>query len=207
MNRARSSGIASMTAIGLTIVAIGLAGCQSSPKVAYGDPQEIETVNTDFGSTDLQMIAAKMVDSLLVFPPIAEMTRDKRPVVVVAKVKNKTMQHIDTESVTDTIRTKLLRSGKFQFVDATTREQARNEIDFQNAGGMVDREKAVSVGKQTGAQFMLTSNLSEIKKTAGRTTDVYFKFTMNLLNLESGLLEWADEKEIRKTAKRSRFGI
>jgi PBP1b-binding outer membrane lipoprotein LpoB len=32
--------------------------------------------------------------------------------------------------------------------------------------------------------------------------DVYYVFNLNLINNESGLLEWADEKEIRKTATR-----
>ena len=36
-------------------------------KVQYGDAQAVETVDTDFGSTDLQATAAKMVESLLTF--------------------------------------------------------------------------------------------------------------------------------------------
>jgi len=117
------------------------------------------------------------------------------------------MQHIDTESVTDSIRTKLIRSGKFRFTDNTTRNQAAEEIKFQQESGMVDQNAAMRFGKQIGAEYLLTSNLAEIKKSAGRTTDVYYKFTMNLLNLETGILEWADEKEIRKVATKKRFGL
>jgi len=191
----------------LAVAMIGLTGCKGTPKVVYGDAQAVESVTTDFGSTDLQQISAKMVDSLLVFPPIVEETKTRRPVLLVDKVKNKTMQHIDTESVTDSIRTKLIRSGKFRFTDNTTRNQAAEEIKFQQESGMVDQNAAMRFGKQIGAEYLLTSNLAEIKKSAGRTTDVYYKFTMNLLNLETGILEWADEKEIRKVATKKRFGL
>ncbi len=187
--------------------ALLLTGCQSGPRVAYGDAQAVETITTDFGSTDLQQIAEKMVDSLLVFPPIVEETAKRRPVVLVDRVKNKTMQHIDTESLTDTIRTRLLRSGKFRFTDRTTDPQLTEEIRIQQESGLVNPATAARFGKQIGAEYMLTANLSEITKRAGRTTDVYYKFTMNLRNLETGMLEWADEKEIRKQAVRSRFGL
>ena len=101
----------------LLAAAIGLAGCQS--KVQYGDATEVETVNENFGSTDLQAITSKMVDSMLTFPPVMVLTANDRPIVFVDKIKNKTSEHIDTESVTDSISNKLLRSGKFRFIDMT----------------------------------------------------------------------------------------
>ena len=52
---------------------------------------------------------------------------------------------------------------------------------------------------------MLTANLSEIEQKFGRVTDVYYKFTLNLRNLRTGTLDWADEKEIRKTKVRPIF--
>ncbi|MBN1553066.1 penicillin-binding protein activator LpoB, partial [bacterium] len=108
----------------------GFWGCATTPQVQYGDATAVETTTTDFGSTDLQMIAEKMVDSLLSFPPIVELTSSRRPVVFVDNVKNKTMDHIDTESITDTISTKLLRSGKFRFVDMTKVEAVAEQYEY-----------------------------------------------------------------------------
>jgi uncharacterized protein (TIGR02722 family) len=147
-----------------------------------------------------------MVDSLLTFPPIVEMTAQRRPVLTVDKVKNKTMQHIDTESITDSIRTKLIRSGKFRFIDRTTDEAAIAELKTQQESGLVDPKTAVDFGQQIGSEFMLTANFSEIRQKQGSVTDTYYKFTMNLKNLKTGILEWSDEKEIRKTFKKSTFG-
>jgi len=189
----------------LSAAALTLAGCATS-NVQYGDAGSAKPITTEFGSSDLQQIAESMVDSLITFPPVVELTTQRRPVISVDKVKNKTMQHIDTESVTDSIRTKLIRSGKFRFIDRTTDEAAVDEIKIQQESGLVDKKTAVNFGQQIGAEFLLTANFAEIRQKAGGVTDVYYKFTMNLKNLKTGILEWSDEKEIRKVFKRSTFG-
>jgi len=187
----------------VTVAALTLGGCAT---VKYGDAGAVESTTVDFGSTDLQGIASKMVDSLLTFPPIVDVTSKRRPVLFVEKIKNKTTEHIDTESITDTISTKLLRSGKFRFVDMTKAQALKKQIDFQQDSGMVDEAKAVGIGRQIGAEYMLYGNLSSIVKRDGSTKDVYYKFTLKLMHLESGILEWQDEKEIRKTKSKSMFG-
>ncbi|GLS83346.1 penicillin-binding protein activator LpoB [Paraferrimonas haliotis] len=189
----------------LIVIGLGLSACQS--KVEYGDAGEVETVNENFGSTDLQAIAAKMVDSMLTFPPVMEMTANDRPIIFVDRIKNKTSEHIDTESITDSISTKLLRSGKFRFVDMTKVDAVRKQLDYQNSSGMVDPSTAISFGRQVGAQYMLYGNLSSIVKQQSSTRDVYYKMTMRLMDLETGLIEWQDEKEIRKTKSKSFLGM
>ncbi len=198
-------GIIAVLCAGMLSVTI-LPGCTTT-KVSYGDASEVETVTADFGSTDLQQIANKMVDSLLSFPPVVEITRQRRPVIFVDHIKNKTTEHIDTESITDTITTRLLRSGKFRFVDTGKVDAVRKQLEFQHGSGMVNPETAVRTGRQIGAEYMLYGNLSSIVKKRDGTKDVYYKFTLKLMDLESGLIEWSDEKEIRKTRKRSLFGL
>ena len=192
--------------VAATLAAMSLATGCAGPQVQYGDAGSVKPLSTEFGSSDLQQIADSMVDSLLVFPPVVELTAGKRPVITVDRVKNKTMQHIDTESITDSIRAKLIKSGKFRFIDRTTDAQTIEEIKTQQESGLVDKNTAVDFGKQIGAEFLLTANFSEIKQKAGSVTDVYYKFTMNLKNLKTGILEWSDEKEIRKVFKKSLFG-
>jgi hypothetical protein len=120
----------------------------------------------------------------------------------VERLKNKTSEHIDTESITDSISTKLLRSGKFRFVDMSRVNAAREQIDFQQNSGMVDPNKAMQFGRQVGAEYMLYGNLSSIVKSNKDKSDVYYKFTLRLMDLQSGLVEWADETEIRKTKQK-----
>ena len=121
-------------------ILIFVAGC-AGPQVQYGDAGSSKPLSTEFGSSDLQQIADSMVESLLIFPPVVEMTAKKRPVMSVDKVKNKTMQHIDTESITDSVRAKLIKSGKFRFIDRTTDEQTIDEIKTQQNSGLVDKKQ------------------------------------------------------------------
>ncbi|MBE0366213.1 hypothetical protein PULV_b0972 [Pseudoalteromonas ulvae UL12] len=190
----------------LAISVLTLSGCANRAVVSYGDANAVETTDISFGSTDLQKMANEMTDSMLLSPVVGTLTQNNRPVVFVERIKNKTSEHIDTESVTDSISTKLLRSGKFRFVDMTRVDAVKAQLNFQNDSGMVDQNKAVSFGKQTGAQYMLYGNLSSIVKTNKDVADVYYKFTLRLLDLESGLIEWADETEIRKTRQKAKIG-
>ena len=184
----------------LGMLALLASGCAST--VEYGDATSSKPISTDFGSSDLQQIASKMVDSMLADDILEEISVGGPPLLIVDKVKNKSMQHIDTESVTDSIRTKLIRSRKFSFQDRTTEAALSEELAYQQ----VAAADAVASGQQDAPRYMLTSNLSEIEQSAGRVKDVYYKFTMSLRDLKSGRLIWADEQEIRKQKTRSVFG-
>ncbi len=190
--------------IALLSLAVLLGGC--SNKVSYGDAQAVETTTVDFGSTDLQKIAGEMTESMLSSGAVVQITQGNRPIVFVESIKNKTSEHIDTESVTDSISTKLLNSGKFRFVDMDRVEAVRSQLNFQNNDELVNQNTAIQFGKMVGAQYMLYGNLSSIVKNAGSDKDVYYKMTMRLMDLETGLIEWADETEIRKQQEKSLLG-
>lgn len=183
-----------------------LTGCATT-KVNYGDAQAVESLTKDFGSTDLQMIADKMVDDMLTFPVVVQLTQNRRPVMFVDRIRNKTQEHIDTESITDTIQNKLINSGKFRFVDMTAVNAMADQLNYQKNSGLVNKSTSVKAGGHIGAEYMLNGNLSSIVKNAGGKSDVYYKFTLKLQNIQTGIVEWTSEKEIRKSSKRSTFGL
>ena len=186
----------------ISLALIALGGCTNKSVVRYGDATAVETTNINFGSTDLQNIAGKMTDSLLLSPVVGTLTANTRPILFVESIKNKTSEHIDTESITDSISTKLLRSGKFRFVDMARVAAVREQLEFQQNSGMVDDSKAIAFGQQVGAEYMLYGNLASIVKSNKDKSDIYYKFTLRLMDLQSGLVEWADETEIRKTKEK-----
>ena len=193
-----------MMLLSIALVIIFSSGCASTPNVSYGNPEQVETVTADFGSTDLQMIAEKMVNSLLATPLLQS---GKRPVMYVSSVKNKTDEHIDTKSITDKIKVTLLKSGRVQFSAVSeANDEIIKQLEYQNLTDYVDPSTRKNLGKQVGADYFLYGEITSIKKRAGKVEDVYFKITLNLVNISTGLLEWADEKEIRKSAKRPLLG-
>lgn len=182
-----------------------LTGC-SSTTVSYGNPDDTETVTVEYGSTDLQNIADKMVDSMLTAPVTHEITSQGRPVMFMDSIRNKTAEHIDTEAITDTIRTKLLHAGIFRFVDMSKVAAVKQQLEYQQNSGLVDPASRIHMGQQTGARYMVYGNLTSIVKDNGSLKDVFYQLTLNLMDLQSGELRWAEQKEIRKQAKKSTFG-
>ncbi|MBU3539580.1 penicillin-binding protein activator LpoB [Polynucleobacter sp. UK-Gri1-W3] len=187
-----------LSAIALSVAA--LAAC-SGPQVRYGDAKAVETVNADYGSTDLQMIAESMTRSLLQSKAISG-SKDA-PIVTLADVKNKTSEYIDTRVITDKIRTQLMKSGQVRFaVSITEMQNQTDELKRQNQSGLYKNSTIAKTGNMQGAQYRIEGSIASIVKNTKDVKDVYYVFNLNLINNESGLLEWADEKEIRKTATR-----
>ena len=194
-----------------------LSGCSS---VRYDDPDKVETLTIDFGSTDLQTLAASMVQSLNASPNLAYLNSpgkgdDKRIIMYMGGVNNRTSEHIDTTGITDSIRVSLLKGGRFRFV---TTQQGQNELGdqvrFQQDSGRVDPAMAKSFGKQLGAEVVLYGNLRSIEKTKDRSIesagvrkdDVWYQFVLECVSVESGEVLWAEEKDIRKARRKGLFG-
>lgn len=193
-----------MIKIVLFCILLLVSACSS--KVGYVNPDDGSTISTDFGASDLQQIANSMVDSLMTFPPIVEITKTRRPVVVVDRIRNKTRQHIDTEAITDSIRSQLVKSGKFRFIDRTSDAALIDEVRWQQESGLVNQASAVKFGKQFGAEYMLVGSISEIMNRTSSEKDVMYQFTLSFKNLTTGILEWSDDKKIRKYSERATFG-
>lgn len=193
---------------GLVLVTALLNGCATMPggsaptvggEVKYGDAKAVEQVNADFGSTDLQMIAEAMARSL------AQSVSGNRtkPLVTISDVKNKTSEYIDTRSITDSIRVQLLKSGTMRFAtDIAAMQNQTDELIRQNQSGLYKKSTVAKTGNMEGAQFRVEGNITSIVKRGSDIKDVYYKFSLIMTNIESGTIEWADEKEIRKTVKR-----
>ena len=182
--------------LAVTVLAVG--GC-AKPKTRYGDAGAVETVTNQFGSTDLQMLAEQMTQSMLQAPAIAG---GNLPILTVQEVKNKTSEYIDTRAITNRMRGTLQKSGRVRFaVDAAEMQRQKEELERQG-GEAYDQDKAVRQGKMVGAGFRLGGEITSIVKETKDTKDVYYQLFLSLTNIESGIEEWSDTKDIRKTTER-----
>ena len=176
-----------------------MAGC-AQEQTRYGDARAVETMTNQFGSTDLQMMAESMARSMLQAPVIAS---SNLPIVTVQEVRNKTSEYIDTRSITDSIRVQVLKSGTMRFMtDIEGMQNQTDELIRQNQSGLYKKSTTAKMGKMEGAQYRIEGNITSIVKKNNDVKDVYYKFSLLLTDVEAGSIEWADEKEIRKTSKR-----
>ncbi len=183
-----------------------LSACSSQPTVNYVDPNTVDTTAITFSSTDLQTTAKSMVDQMLASPVIVQLTAKSAPVMYVQGLTNNTSEFIDTQAITDTISTELLQSGQFQFVDMTKVNAIKKQLTYQNKSGMVDPNTAAKIGQQVGAQYMLYGDISSITQTNSSQVSQFYQVTMKLLNIQSGLIVWQGQQQIRKVATRKTVG-
>ena len=190
--------------IGTGAVAL-LAGCATP--TARETQLDRKAMTAALEPQDVRRTVEKMVDSMLADQEFIQEVGGKRPVLDISGIKNRSTMHIDMTSITDSIRTKLLRSRRFRFMDRTTSADDLEFMNDQALNGMTDPTKAVQMGQQSAAQMYLYGALTEMRQQVGGVTDRYYKFTLNLKDLRSGEIIWSDEQEIRKEQTRSTFGM
>lgn len=191
----------------LIVCLLGLTQCGPKAFVRGEYDENVEDTNllTDkWSESDMQNAVKDLVNSAVSHPAIRASNRP--PIVMVTRLQNKTDEHIDTQSITDMFQVELMRSGKVTFVDKAAREDISEEYDYQDSG-MVSRETKKGKGNQVGADFIMNGRLDSIVQQAGRDKTVYYKLTMNMTNLSTGLIVWTDHKQIRKKFKKQRVGL
>lgn len=200
------------------VLVLGVAAACSSTR--YKDAQEPETINIDWGSTDIQTFSDHMVASLLGSPSLSYLSKphkgeDQRVIAVMGGVVNETSEHINTEMITRSVRTSLLQSQRFRFVASDLGQaEVEKQVRFQQGSGRVDPAKAIAFGRQLGAEVVIYGSLASIEKRKGRSLeslgskkeDTYYQFVLNAVNVETGELMWANEEELRKQQVTSLFG-
>lgn len=171
----------------------------------YDDLSQERHLDDKFNETDMKEIATTMVQSLTESVVVKE--QKNRPVVLVTLMKNRTEEHIDMKSMTDKIRVSLIKSGKFRFTEKEVREELAEELEYQGASGYVDPAQARQKGKQIGANYFLTGEITDRVQEVGSKKYVYYKCTMNLVNIQTGIIDWTDEREIRKYYQKRSVGF
>ena len=190
----------------LSYILLVLAACgpRAFMKGTYEDPNEIKMLSDKFNENDMQLLAKKMISSLSSAKSM--INRPKKPVVIIELVRNRTSEHVDMKSLTDKIRAALINSGKFTFIEKDLRNTLVEEYDYQDSK-YVDKKTAKPIGKQIAADYILSGDLSSIVQQAGKDKQVYYKLNMNVTNITTGIIEWTDEKEIRKAFKKRSVGF
>ena len=164
---------------------------------------EANLLNDQWSESDMQTAVRFLVKSASNHYSIK--SKKRKPVVMVTRLRNKTSEHIDTQSIMDMMRVELMNQAGLQFVDKQAREDMADEYAYQKDNTSAGTRK--SKGNQVGADFIINGRLDSIVQQAGRDKTVYYKLTLNMTNLKTGLIVWSNHKQIRKKYHKRRFGI
>jgi uncharacterized protein (TIGR02722 family) len=165
-------------------------GCKS--RTIVRDPNNPEAYDEKWGYSDLKATSEDMVRSMLTSPPIAD--RTDRPILVFYGFANRTSDHIDTRQLYNSISTILTQAGRVRFVDIEQRGNIAEEVGYQQSGN-VSPETARRLGEQTGAEYLLTGDISSIVKREGSSRLVYYQVRMKLTDIRTSIIEWSGTKD------------
>ena len=184
-------------------VSLLLIGCASSNsgKVVRIDPKSIKDTDINYGVEDLHLYVNKMVHSMLQSPIFS---KDKKPILTLGDIRidSNLNEHIDTKQIKHSIRTNLIKSNKVSFIDNENTKLLEGEIDYQNNSEYIDKSTAKAKGKFISPDYVLSGDISAIKKDNGSIMDNFYVLTLKLTDIKTRMIVWTEEKEIRKSMKK-----
>lgn len=203
------SNKSALVLVALVIVAGMASGCAMfRASVTEKDASKAPSITAKYDQQDLLQWGQIMSDMILAhpFPPPGE----DKPILVDMGIQKRTMTHIDTRALADTITTKLMDSGKVRFVNAARRDDLLKEQGYQLAN--CTEQTRTAIGKQLGAKYMLTGSLVEISEKGARQVrmskqeDVFYQLTVEITDLETGLIVLRKQKDRLRSAGKPIIG-
>jgi uncharacterized protein (TIGR02722 family) len=154
------------------------------------DPLSASTLTAHFDQKDMLNMSQQIADMIVAhpFPPEGE----KSPIMIIMGIQNRTKSHIDTKALTDTMTMPLMDSAGLRFINRARRDELLAEQGYQLANATPESQTAI--GRQLGAKYMITGSLAEIGAKTGKQVrlskqeDVYYQLTVEITELESGLI-------------------
>lgn len=188
-----------------------LVACGPSRTTTRVDSEKQTDYSGRWNETDARKVANKMIGGMLKSSWLQRWQKQhdgNRPTVIIGPIKNKTMQHIDEEIFIKDIERNLVNSGKVRFVAAADERTAlRAEREDQQT--RATQETAAAMAQEIGADFMvygtISSNVQETME--GDKASIFYTVNLELLNIESNVKAWLQEKEIKKIVERSNVSM
>jgi len=189
---------------GLFFLAVTLTfGCAPKRQVQRIETEQSIDLSGRWNDTDSRTVSEEMIKQLLHEKWIENYTlknQDKKPILIVGLVKNKSHEHIDANTFIRDIERAIVNDGSARLVQAgDKREALRNErVDQQS---FASSETAKNWGKELGADFMLQGTISSIVDTYKKEKIIYYQSNFELSDLETNEIVWIGEKKIKKYVK------
>jgi uncharacterized protein (TIGR02722 family) len=194
----------SCVGLGLAAALAGCAGPRAFTRGEYGDPQEISMLDDKWNQNDMQLVAKTMNTSLETWAKAQGLA--EKPVVVLEMPKNRTSEHIDMQALYDHVKTALVQSGMFTFLDKAAREEIAKEYEYQGSG-YVRADEAKGPGQQRAAAYFLGAVITSTVQQVGKDEVIYYKATFELTDVATTEIVWTDQKEITKHFKKRSIGF
>lgn len=190
----------------LLIGIIVFSGCGPTKQVTRIDTDTIVDLSGRWNDTDSRMVAETMIDDCLshVWINNHNQAAGAKPVVIVGGIRNKSNEHIATQTFISDIEQAFINSGKVRPVASKNeRGEIREERADQSEHAAIETIKRM--GREEGADYMLTGEINTIEDRVDGKQIVFYQTDLTLTNIESNEKVWIGKKEIKKYIGRKKF--
>ncbi|MCH9853729.1 MAG: penicillin-binding protein activator LpoB [Alphaproteobacteria bacterium] len=187
----------------LLLLAASLALVACGGGTAYNTAGD-EDISTNFGIRDFRIITEQMADKMSGDRWLREEIGDERPAMLITPLVNRTDEHIDTASITQSLQVRFSRARLFTFVTRETLANLKDETALEQAG-VADPATVARLGKVVGARYVLRGSITSFRNKVGKKVQTFYKVTIILTDIETGVDVWLDEVEVSKTTKKGLF--
>jgi uncharacterized protein (TIGR02722 family) len=186
--------------LAVVIAAAGLlAGCSPGKTVERVDPSEQIDLSGRWNDTDSRYVAETMITDCLGRRWRVDHweTKQKRPIVLVGQVRNKTSEHIAVGTFIGDIERAFINSGEVEVVASPEeREQIRDERADQQE--FSSEETMKEWGREHGADYMLIGSVESIEDRERGEMVIFYQVDMTLIDLETNRKVWQGQEKIKK---------
>lgn len=196
--------------VGVIFVGIGLllAGC-SSISVKRVDVDETVDLSGRWNDTDSRLVSEEMIKDVLSRSWLQAYKRShqgKAPVVIVGTVRNRSDEHINTQTFVKDLERALINSGEVDFV-ASAGERGEVREERKDQASFSSEKTAKEEGEEIGADFMLKGSINTITDRIEGKQVKFYQVDLELINIKTQRKTWIGDKKIKKVVKQSRLGF
>jgi uncharacterized protein (TIGR02722 family) len=180
-------------------------GCGSSKKVYRIDPETQTDLSGKWNDTDARLVAEEMISDCVARAWITDFAAGTggKPIVTVGTIRNKSDEHIDTETFSTDFERELINSGKVRFVASRIQRQEIREERFEQQD-FASKETMKKIRNETGADFILLGAIKTIVDEVEGTRVVFYQTDLEMIEIESTEKVWIGTKKIKKEITRDK---
>jgi len=180
------------------ILTIIISSISCSRQISRISPDQQIDLSGRWNDTDSRLVSEALIEQVLSRNWIDDFTKThkRKPVVIVGLIKNKTSEHINSDTYIKDIekaRIRLVQAG-------SKREDLRQErADQQDYSA---KETIKKWGKELGADFMLQGDINSIIDSYKKEKLRYYQLNLVLTDIETSELVWMGDKKLKKYINR-----
>lgn len=189
----------------LTLSAIGIltiTGCTSTKQVVRVDDKQQIDLSGRWNDTDSRLVSEEMVRDALTRTWLTDFLElnSKKPTIIVGLVRNKSSEHINSETFIKDIEREFVNSGKVKVVQSgDAREELRKERSDQQEFASVATLK--KWGQEKGADYLLQGTVNSITDANSKEKVVFYQVDLEMTDLQTNEKVWIGSKKIKKIIK------